>query len=141
MLLFPWLIHAIRLPYPLSFTGPDPQEPFIGDGYRNETGVCWKGIRLVEHHPQHWGCILWDRSEVVDERPEREHTNDFFLRSEIAPSVYLLRRQNTVWDGKLDWTLDLKFGPTGVSAFFSKPNLSLSISFFVKYLSVHLGPF
>ncbi|KAK0639583.1 hypothetical protein B0T16DRAFT_246019 [Cercophora newfieldiana] len=60
----------------------------------------WAGEAVFTYAPDHWGCILADRTELVDERPHRQDTEDYFLRSELLACVTLLRRQmNTpVWE-------------------------------------------
>lgn len=60
----------------------------------------WAGEAVFAYAPGHWGCILADKTELVDERPHRQDADDHLLRSELLACVALLRRQmNTpVWE-------------------------------------------
>ncbi|KAK0641466.1 hypothetical protein B0T16DRAFT_461525 [Cercophora newfieldiana] len=87
----------------------------------------WAGEAVFEYAPGHWGCILADRTELVDERPHRQDADDHLLRSELLACVALLRRQmnKPVWESGhpvlcrnpnfMGWELDEKPGPVKVT--------------------------
>ena len=99
----------------------DPHEERLRRGYGDDQHLYWQGLEVIEHHPQHWGCIIYDLSRFFDESGIYDKTDDYVLRSELFACLSLLRglMNCVVKKGhRFDhWELNNKPGPVAVSLF------------------------
>lgn len=110
-----------------SFTG-DPKERVLHRGdvrkhkqHYNAFDLCWRGDAILEYAPDHWGCMLADRTSTLGREWNQQDADGFFLRSELLACVALLCRQmhKTLWEGQYcekfaGWELDVNDGPIKV---------------------------
>ena len=93
----------------VPYTDPHERHIHLGEmrdynsNNQRERLPVWAGEAVFAYAPDHWGCILADRTTLVDKRPYPNtdgDESDYLLRSELLACVALLRHQmNTpVWE-------------------------------------------
>ncbi|KAK2810161.1 hypothetical protein FQN50_003131 [Emmonsiellopsis sp. PD_5] len=84
--------REVKITHMDLFTGPLFER--FKHGYILDHYTVTRGYHLFQHQPDHWACVMHDRSASFDENQKK--SGDYLLRTELLASTAVFYRQMNV---------------------------------------------